>query len=230
VDITKDFLNICLLNEEEIKDFAQKHNFQGLGSKEDPIILSKSFNQPIIISNSNLFITFKDCNLASLSLRKTRNILFQDVELSVLRLYKNSAIQINTSKIKKLVLRKSSQVNVTDCRIERLDLVQSFENSFRECKFGYVENFYSRGNVFEKNEFEFVDLKNLIYARLPRIYLISLTLLPIFLTGLLNAYFSNNIVYFIMMCVIIPFTYIAILTVFLAGYKKAKKYEPNKIF
>lgn len=226
----KNIQKICLSSEEEIKDFAEKHYFQGSGSQKDPLIFSKSFAQPIIISNSNLFITFKNCILSNLSLRKSGNIVIQAVELRGLKLFKNSALQINTTKINKFVLRKSSQVNVTDCKIEIMDLVQSFENSFQECKFGYVENFYSRGNVFEKNEFEFVDLKNLIYARLPRIYLISLTLFPIFLTGMLNAYFNNNIIYFIMLSAFFPFTYIAILTVFIAGNKKAKKYEPNKIF
>ena len=41
VNNTKDPLNVYLLHETEVKNFAKNHNFQGLGSKEDPIIFSR---------------------------------------------------------------------------------------------------------------------------------------------------------------------------------------------
>ena len=119
--------------EKDINMFAEKLDWKGTGTENDPIIIpnSEGLPQKFSISIANLYIKILDCKFEHIILYNCRNILIENCSFNILGVF------------------KSSKISVKNSNLSNLNLNRCYNSYFKECSITKALNLRSQANVFE---------------------------------------------------------------------------------
>ncbi|MFX1469871.1 MAG: hypothetical protein ACFFB8_14540 [Promethearchaeota archaeon] len=154
----------------QVKFEEIEKEFNGSGTKEDPIIIDHSEVLPpsFEIFESMLYITIKNCEFKHVALYYSENITIENCKFKILEMYQNSNIIIKDLMCSASILSQCNNCQIINSVYTReFCFFKSHNNSLKNNKFeGHFSNpgLLSRGNIFENNKIHDkykIELKNI---------------------------------------------------------------------
>jgi len=123
-------------SEQDLQDFAIKHNWEGNGTKESPYIIENmnGLAEMFCIKNSRLYILIKNGTFKYLFFIACQNISIEDCSFLRLTLKKCQSIRIESSTIRNFGLWRTKNNLFSNCNITKIFInFLSKMNNFKNC-------------------------------------------------------------------------------------------------
>ncbi len=177
--------------ESDLKELAEKLNWKGKGTEDDPFIINDPNPLPkeFLITYSELFIVIENCKWFGLGLLGVKNLKINNCIIRNLYLEYCSTLVLEQVKVKSLVMKNCTEIVCLSCYLSEVELKLSTWNAFSNCILLRIyEDEFSGHNVFEKyGKFQNIDNLNPVKIRKNMLMCaLIMTALMIFKTIVIN--------------------------------------------